>query len=58
MTLRTNWRIMTLVLAAATLTIFIAANAHLLYVALRSQPECVPHEKEAGSSMRAATPSC
>jgi hypothetical protein len=58
MTMRISWRIMALVLAAATLTIFIAANAHLLYVALRSQPDCVPHEKESGNGMRAATPSC
>lgn len=58
MTLRINWRIMTLMLTAATLTIFIAANAHLLYVALRSQPDCVPHAKEPGNSMQAATSSC
>jgi hypothetical protein len=25
--------------------IFLAANAHLLYVALLSQPDCVAHEK-------------
>jgi hypothetical protein len=58
MTMRINWRIMALVLAAATLTLFIAANGHLLYVALQSQPDCVPHEKEAGSSLLAAAPSC
>lgn len=58
MTMRINWRIMALVLAAATLTLFIAANGHLLYVALQSQPDCVPHEKEAGNSLLAAAPSC
>ena len=58
MTMRINWRIMALVLAAATLTLFIAANGHLLYVALQSQPDCVPHEKEVGNSLLAAAPSC
>jgi hypothetical protein len=58
MTMRINWRIMALMLAAATLTLFIAANAHLFYVAMRSQPDCVPHEKEPGSALQAATPAC
>jgi hypothetical protein len=37
-----------LVGAAIALTVvgvFLAANAHLLYVALQSQPDCVAHEK-------------
>ena len=58
MTMRISWRIMAFMLAAATLAIFIAANGHLLYVALRSQPDCLPHEKEPGSSLQAATPAC
>jgi hypothetical protein len=58
MTMRINWRIMALMLAAATIAVFIAANGHLLYVALRSQPDCVPHEKQPGSSLLAAAPSC
>jgi len=58
MTMRINWRIMALAIAAATLTLFIAANAHLLYVALDSQPDCVPHEKEPGSDVQAAAPAC
>jgi len=36
-------------LAAAGLAVVLAANAHLLYSALRSQPACVPHIREAGS---------
>ena len=36
-------------LAAAGLALVLAANAHLLYSALRSQPACVPHIREAGS---------
>jgi len=38
----------------------VAANAHLVYVALASQPDCVPHLKDAGSSgtYRAARSAC
>nr|WP_295469278.1 hypothetical protein [Mesorhizobium sp.] len=37
-----------------------AANAHLVYVAVRSQPDCVPHLKEAGAAgnYRAAKSAC
>lgn len=41
--------------------IFVAANAHLVYVALTSQPECVEHLREAGSKageFRAAKSAC
>ena len=58
MTMRIKWRILALMLAAVTLAIFIAANGHLLYVALQSQPDCVPHQKEPGGSLQAATPAC
>lgn len=55
-----------LVLAGAgtALALLIAANGHLVYVALSSQPACVPHAKvpqasTAGESVfRAARPSC
>ena len=38
----------------------ILANAHLVYVAMGSQPDCVPHAKSAGEAggFRAARPSC
>lgn len=36
------------ILVGAALVVFAAANIHLLYVALSSQPACVPHAKEAG----------
>lgn len=38
----------------------ILANAHLVYVAVGSQPDCVPHAKSAGEAggFRAARPSC
>jgi hypothetical protein len=32
----------------AGLLLFAAANAHLVYVAIRSQPDCVAHAKETG----------
>ncbi|MDK1491268.1 hypothetical protein QN219_14550 [Sinorhizobium sp. 7-81] len=47
-----------IVLAAA---IFVGANAHLLYVAVQSDPGCIPHLKEPGSAAgqyRAAKSSC
>jgi hypothetical protein len=42
------------------LLVFAGANAHLVYVAFQSQPECVAHLKSAGegSSYRAAKSAC
>jgi hypothetical protein len=42
-----SWRRVVLgaVITLTILGIFLAANAHLLYVALQSQPDCVTHEK-------------
>jgi hypothetical protein len=48
-------------LAAAVLLVVAAANAHLLYVSLASQPECVAHLKETGTNageFRAANSAC
>lgn len=50
-------------LAAGAVLILLLANAHLVYVALRSQPACVEHIKErAGenspAAYRAARSSC
>ena len=36
------------VLVPAVLLLFAAANAHLVYVAFESQPECVAHLKVGG----------
>jgi hypothetical protein len=49
-----------LVLAGALVGGLILANAHLVYVAIGSQPDCVPHAKSAGEAggFRAARPSC
>ncbi|MGO4676830.1 hypothetical protein AB4Z40_28430 [Bosea sp. 2YAB26] len=47
-----------LLIAGAALVAF--ANAHLVYVAIGSQPDCVPHAKSAGEAgtFRAARPAC
>ncbi|MEP2828132.1 hypothetical protein [Parvibaculum sp.] len=48
------------VLVPAALLLFVAANAHLVYVAYESRPDCVPHLKEAGNEgkFRAAKSAC
>lgn len=39
---------------------FTAANAHLIWTSLRSEPDCVPHLKDPGAAgqFRAAQSSC
>ncbi|MCO5163989.1 MAG: hypothetical protein M9939_23035 [Mesorhizobium sp.] len=56
---RRNWNPAWLLVPAGLLLVA-AANAHLVYVAVTSQPECVPHLKEAGTggSYRAAKSAC
>lgn len=56
---RRRWR-MAWVLVPAALLLVAAANAHLVYVAVMSQPDCVPHLKETGKdgTYRAAKPAC
>ncbi len=48
------------ILVPLGLLIFVGANAHLVYVAFQSQPECVQHLKAAGGgdSYRAAKSAC
>lgn len=49
-----------LIIAAVAL-LLVLANAHLVYVATTSQPDCIAHLKtsgEATGSFRAATPAC
>ncbi len=51
---RTAWA-----LAAALAALIVLANAHLIYVAIGSQPDCVAHEKTPGGGMlRAARSAC
>jgi hypothetical protein len=46
-------------LVPAGLLLFAGANAHLVYVAFQSQPDCVAHAKDAGDGgYRAARSSC
>jgi len=50
-----------IVAAAAAVALLLLANAHLVYVAMTSQPDCVPHLKtsgEADGNFRAARSSC
>lgn len=57
--LKVGWMLGLLVLAGVLL--FAGANAHLIYVALASQPDCVAHLKDAGSGpgqFRAAKSAC
>ncbi|QIE56026.1 hypothetical protein G5B40_11530 [Pikeienuella piscinae] len=54
-------RLFALAAASAVVAIFIAANAHLVFVAFSSMPECVPHLKSptgGAATYRAAKPSC
>jgi hypothetical protein len=55
-----NRRWLAWVLIPAGLLLVAGANAHLVYVALRSQPDCVEHVKAAGegNGYRAAMPAC
>lgn len=47
-------------LVPAGLLLFVGANAHLVYIALKSQPDCVEHLKDAvgGGRYRAAKSAC
>ncbi len=55
-----NWRLVALLIVGAGALVFIGANAHLVHVALSSQPDCVEHLKTEGhdGAYRAARPSC
>lgn len=58
---RAKWPLLAWLLVAAVLLVVVGANAHLVYVAVASQPDCVAHLKEAGSQAgeyRAAKPAC
>lgn len=60
-----NWRLASAGIAAAVVLLLVAANAHLVYVAFASQPDCVAHAKtpdtartKDGATFRAARSSC
>lgn len=48
-------------IALAIVAVMAVANAHLVYVSVATQPECVPHLKapdESGTTYRAAKSAC
>ena len=48
-------------IAVGIVAVFAVANAHLVHVALVTQPDCVPHLKapdEGGTAYRAAKSAC
>lgn len=54
-------RTIALATAGAGIVLFLIANAHLVYVAVVSQPDCVTHlkmESQAPGAYRAARSSC
>lgn len=55
---RWSWRVFAYVLAGLCITVFVVANAHLVYVAVTSQPDCVPHQKGEGGGYQAAKSAC
>ena len=60
-TKQARWPLLAWLLVAVLVLVVVVANAHLVYVAVASQPECVAHLKEVGSQAgeyRAAKPAC
>ena len=57
---RVNRRLISFLIVGAGALLFIGANAHLVHVALSSQPACVDNLKTEGhdGAYRAARPSC
>jgi len=54
-----RWRIVGWGLSAVVVAVFVAANAHLIVVAVATQPDCVAvPPAEGGAALRAARPAC
>jgi hypothetical protein len=53
-------RLLVWVVVPLAILLFAAANVHLVYIAVRSQPDCVPHLKDRGGDgqFRAARSAC
>ena len=60
MTARIGTRAKVALAVLAGIGVFAAANAHLIWTSVSSQPDCVPHLKAAGpeGKFRAAKSSC
>jgi hypothetical protein len=57
----TKARILAGLIVVTGVLLLALANTHLVYVAVTSQPDCVPHAKsvsERSGSFRAAAPAC
>lgn len=57
----TRIRVLVLLAVLTAAALFVGANAHLVYVAIASQPECVAHVKAGESGpgrFSAAKPAC
>lgn len=60
-TKRPGRKAVVLAMVVLGVALFLGANAHLVYVAFTSQPDCVPHAQEVGvegAPLRAARSSC
>lgn len=58
---RPGWRLIAGFIAGAVVLLLVVANAHLVYVAVASQPDCVAHIKtpgQGGAGFRAARSAC
>jgi hypothetical protein len=58
---RARWPLIGWLIAAGVVVTMAVANAHLVYVAVASHPDCVAHLKEAGTragEFRAAQSDC
>ena len=44
------WRTISILMVGVGLAVLVGANAHLVYVAVTSQPDCVPHTRPAGEA--------
>lgn len=54
-----TWRRLAFAIVAAAAVGFFGANAHLIYVAFQSQPDCIAHSKPtSGDAASAARSSC
>ncbi|MDZ5454201.1 hypothetical protein [Labrys sp. ZIDIC5] len=49
------WRLAAIMLSALIVAVFVGANAHLIYVAFASRPDCVAHDKATGDARNAGS---
>ncbi|MEW9307166.1 MULTISPECIES: hypothetical protein [Labrys] len=49
------WRLAAIMLSALIVAVFVGANAHLIYVAFASRPDCVAHDRATGEARDAGS---